>query len=82
MPTSTLMKWGNSQGVIIPKALCEELGMQVGDRIAMDVVDGELRAKPSKDYTIQSLLADYDGPKPEYVDYFGDWGGPVGRELW
>ena len=35
--TTKLNKWGNSQGVLIPKALCESAGFQVGDRVEMAV---------------------------------------------
>ena len=34
MPTSTLTKWGNSQGIILPKTVCDELQLKVGDSSA------------------------------------------------
>ena len=37
MTTTKLNKWGNSQGVLIPKALCESAGFHVGDRVEMAV---------------------------------------------
>ena len=37
MSTTKLNKWGNSQGVLIPKALCESAGFQIGDRVEMAV---------------------------------------------
>ena len=37
MATGKLYKWGNSQGVILPKKLCESAGFQVGDRVEMMV---------------------------------------------
>ena len=37
MSTTKLNKWGNSQGVIIPKHLCEYIGLQVGDPIEITV---------------------------------------------
>ena len=83
MPTSTLTKWGNSQGIILPKSICEALGLSCGDTVDLEVADGELRVRPArKSYTIQALLADYDGPGPEPVDYWEGWGGPVGKEVW
>lgn len=47
MPTSTLTKWGNSQGIILPKTVCDELRLKVGDTLELEVVDGELRARPA-----------------------------------
>lgn len=37
MNTTKLNKWGNSQGVIIPKHLCEHVGMRIGDRVRLAV---------------------------------------------
>lgn len=37
MATTKLNKWGNSQGVIIPKHLCEYVGLQVGDPVEITV---------------------------------------------
>ena len=79
MPTSTLTKWGNSQGIILPKSICEKMQLDVGDKLELEVLDGELRARPAKSYTSQALLEGYDGPGPEHVDY---WGPPVGKEVW
>lgn len=37
MPTTKLNKWGNSQGVLIPKKLCERAGVQIGDRVEVTI---------------------------------------------
>ena len=37
MATTKLNKWGNSQGVLIPKKVCESAGFQVGDRVEVAV---------------------------------------------
>lgn len=37
MSTTKLNKWGNSQGVLIPKALCESAGFRVGDRVELSI---------------------------------------------
>ena len=37
MATGKLYKWGNSQGVIIPKHLCEYIGLHVGDPVEITV---------------------------------------------
>ena len=52
MPTTKLNKWGNSQGVLIPKALCESAGFRVGDKVELTVNPDthriELFAAPEK----------------------------------
>ncbi len=82
MLTSTLTKWGNSQGIVLPKSVCEDLRLKPGDKLNLQVVDGELRARPVGAYTIRTLLEGYDGPVPDRVDYWEGWGGPVGKEMW
>ena len=49
MHTTKLARWGNSQGVIIPKHLCEHVGMKVGDRveIAVDAASGTIEVAPA-----------------------------------
>ena len=37
MPITKINKWGNSQGVLIPKALCESVGFRIGDNVEMAV---------------------------------------------
>ena len=37
MNSTKLIKWGNSQGVILPKHLCEHIGLAVGDKVEISV---------------------------------------------
>jgi len=78
MSTVTLSKWGNGQGILLPKQLCEKLGLKTGDKLTVDAQEGKLIIKPEKSYRIESLLEGYTGPKPEEYD----WGKPMGREMW
>ncbi|MDR2197418.1 MAG: AbrB/MazE/SpoVT family DNA-binding domain-containing protein [Coriobacteriales bacterium] len=38
----TITKWGNSKGVRIPAPVLRELGLDVGDRVTVSVLDGGL----------------------------------------
>lgn len=87
MATTTLMKWGNSSGVIIPKSICDLLGLERGDKLSIDVkYSGVIEIVPEvvhyrrrRRVTIDDLFADYDGSyKPQEYD----WGPPVGKEMW
>ena len=44
MNTTRVNKWGNSQGVILPKHLCEHVGIQVGDllEVTVDATSGTI----------------------------------------
>ena len=50
MPSTKLNKWGNSQGVLIPKQLCERAGFRVGDTVEMTVNNrtGKIEISPQK----------------------------------
>ena len=78
MANGTLRKWGNSQGVLIPKGLCDRLGIKTGDAISLTIDGDSIVLKPEREHTLSALMAGYAGPMPEEVD----WGAPAGKELW
>ena len=47
MDTTKLNKWGDSQGILIPKKLCESAGLRIGDRVAlsMDATTGTVEVR-------------------------------------
>ena len=42
----TIQKWGNSQGIRIPKAIVEELRWRENESLAMRAQDGKLIIEP------------------------------------
>ncbi|MDR1014550.1 MAG: AbrB/MazE/SpoVT family DNA-binding domain-containing protein [Coriobacteriales bacterium] len=78
MPTATLAKWGNGQGILIPKTFCEAIGLKPGDKVDLSLGDQEITLKPEQNYTLEALMKGYDGPKPQEYD----WGAPMGKEMW
>ena len=79
---ATIQKWGNSQGIRIPKAFLEALGMMENDLVELNRVDDNIvitKVKEKKELTLEEIFKDYDG---EYVAEEFDWGSPVGREVW
>ncbi|KFI64205.1 AbrB/MazE/SpoVT family DNA-binding domain-containing protein [Bifidobacterium cuniculi] len=51
MTTLTLSKWGNAQGVRLPKELREQVGMADGSRLEATVKDGAIVLRPLHDKT-------------------------------
>ena len=45
---STLRKMGNSTGMIVPKAILDQLGLASGAKVELRVENGEVIAKPAK----------------------------------
>lgn len=95
MPSATLTKWGNSQGIILPKSLCEKLGWVIGERI--EIHPGANRTvilsapqrhfERTRCYTIEELFETFDGTYEPPADLTpigaeADWGEPAGAEVW
>jgi antitoxin MazE len=45
---TSLRKMGNSTGMIIPKAMLDELGLASGAKVDLRLVDGEVVVRPAR----------------------------------
>ena len=75
-----IQKWGNSQGVRIPKVILEKLEWKENEPLTIDIKDGKLVIEKSierKD--IKELFKDF---KEEYEPENIEWGNPTGDEIW
>lgn len=79
---ATIQKWGNSQGIRIPKAFLDALGMSENDVVELDRVNDNIiikKVKKENNLTLDDIFKGYDG---ENVAEEFDWGSPVGKEVW
>ncbi len=79
---ATIQKWGNSQGIRIPKAFLDALGMMENDLVELSRVNDNIvitKVKSEKELTLEDIFKDYDGG---YVAEEFDWGSPAGKEVW
>ncbi len=79
---ATIQKWGNSQGIRIPKAFLEALGMMENDLVELTRVDDNIvisKVKGKNELTLEDIFKDYNG---ECETEKFDWGSPVGKEVW
>jgi antitoxin MazE len=83
---TTLQRWGNSQGVRLPKTLLEALGIGVGAQVSIELSqDGRrITITPVTDsrpirgrYRIEDLVAE---PTERVLEV--QWGTPQGEEAW
>jgi antitoxin MazE len=85
---TTLQKWGNSQGVRVPKVILDTIGLKVGAEIEIELSDDSsvITIRPSVPsrpvrgrYRIEDLVAGIprDGENEEI-----SWGEPQGKEVW
>ena len=77
---SKIQKWGNSQGIRIPKKMLETLNLKVNDSISIEEEDClKIKKIEIELSNIEKLFLNYDG-KYEKIDL--DWDNEVGKEIW
>ena len=80
---TTVQKWGNSQGIRIPKGFLEAVGLAENDTVELfrqnnDIIIKKIEKKQVK-LSLDDIFKEYKGnDTPE--DF--DWGSPVGKEVW
>lgn len=77
-----VQKWGNSLALRLPKALADEIDVQLDSPVEITVRDHALviapvRSKP--EYALDQLLA---GVRAENLHGEVDAAGPAGKEAW
>ena len=82
--TTTIQKWGNSQGIRLPKVILETMSLRENDQVEISVSNDSIiikkptrkrRAKKSLEERFENYTSDF-----KCKEY--DWGEPVGKEYW
>ena len=75
----TIQKWGNSQGIRIPKILLENAKLKENERVEIQELNGDIIIKKiTKEYSnLDELFEGYDG---EYKSEEYDFGEDMGLE--
>jgi antitoxin MazE len=59
--TAKISKWGNSQGLRMPKDIMDSLHLQVGDNVNITILDGKVIIEPIKkdilNYDLNELVS-------------------------
>ena len=85
---TTIVKWGNSQGIRLPKVLLESVNLTNNDTVDVIAENGNIIIKKSKKVRVRTPLAerlkDWDGKPYEFTDEDREWLDmkPVGEEAW
>lgn len=81
---TTIVKWGNSQGIRLPKFLLDSVNLTDNDTVEVTASDDTIIIKKSdskrKRETIQEIFAGYDGGF-FHTDEI-NWGESQGKEIW
>ena len=85
---TTIVKWGNSQGIRIPKAFLKSIHASENDPVDI-ALSGETivikKIKHGKHKTTKERLAEFYGADFDQESIMReeiDWGKPAGKELW
>ena len=85
---ATIQKWGNSQGLRIPKPLLDALGLRENDRVELTQTDEVIQIKKAVagHRTLEERLVTFYGKPVDEIsrldDQEIDWGKPEGSEAW
>jgi antitoxin MazE len=78
-----VQKWGNSQGLRLPKQLLEDAHISVGDDVDVTTQEGIIVIAPVKRVRGKRSLQELVSRIPkDYEVGEVDWGEPVGKEAW
>lgn len=77
-----IQKWGDEQGIKIPKSLLKNSQIQTKEEVNIYAEKGKIVITPigaNKKYNIKDLVS----KMPEnYKPNEEDWGHPIGKEIW
>ncbi|HIG64215.1 MAG TPA: AbrB/MazE/SpoVT family DNA-binding domain-containing protein [Methyloprofundus sp.] len=80
---SKVQKWGNSQGIRIPKNLLENSYIKIGEEVEITVKDGKIIVEPTHKiqgkYDIKDLVCKMS---KDYEAEEINLGVPSGQEFW
>ena len=85
---TTVVKWGNSHGIRLPKAFLNNINIFENDPVDIKLENEKIvikKIKTKEHKTLKQRLFEFYGenyenivePQKEY-----DWGKPVGKEVW
>ena len=78
-----IQKWGNSQGLRLPRQLLADARIEVGDEVEIALREGTLVVTPLFRVRGGHDLRDLcDRIENDYQPGELDWGSPVGKEVW
>lgn len=80
--TAKISKWGNSQGLRMPKDIMESLQLHVGDDVNITILDGKVILEPIKKDILNYDLNDLISKIPNAYKASEEFDTIVGKEEW
>lgn len=83
MQTSKIIKWGNSQGIRLPKHILDSANLADNDVVEIIAKKDSIIIKKVKTKKAHKTIQErFEGFSGEYEPTEIDWGKPEGKELW
>ena len=79
---TTIVKWGNSQGVRLPKHLLESANINEQDTLEIVTEKQSIIIKKCTQPSYKSIRERFQGFSEPYEEEMVDWGRPMGKEIW
>jgi antitoxin MazE len=80
--TVTIQKWGNSQGIRIPKHYLNELSWSEDEMVDLFIEEGKIIIERSRPAQRKNIVELFEGFKGGYEPVEFIWDAPEGREVW
>jgi antitoxin MazE len=80
--TAKISKWGNSQGLRMPKDIMDSLHLQVGDNVKITMRDGKVIIEPMKKDILNYNLNELISKIPTNYKTTEEFDTTVGKEEW
>ena len=80
--TAKISKWGNSQGLRMPKDIMDSLHLQVGDNVNITMLDGKVIIEPMKKDILNYDLNELVSKIPSDYKASEEFDTIVGKEEW
>jgi antitoxin MazE len=85
--TTSIVKWGNSQGIRLPKAFLQNINISENDKVDVSLENDKIIIKKlygKKHLTAKERIEEYysKGKKNIKKQEEIDWGIPAGKEVW
>ncbi len=79
---TTIVKWGNSQGVRLPKHLLESANISERDTLEIVAEKHSIIIKKTSRQPYKSIRERFQGFSGPCETETIDWGKPIGKEIW
>lgn len=80
--TAKISKWGNSQGLRIPKDVLESLHLHIGDNVNIIIEDGKAILEPIRNDIPEYNLNELISKIPNQYEAKEEFNSSVGKEEW